>query len=255
MISTHLKLVVQGTEHIHVRVHKNGLCDVTMQGKPFKANLYTALERIPNKDVTLEVLAPTNGLNDSRLANLVASAKSINLESRRENAYGQVIQVDKLCNQFKVFNTEKLVVSWPVQPNFVTTASFPKLERIEISSGRGRVEHTRLDLLLPSHWWSAEWYSKIRKLTTFHMIDIRLAKHFTSLEHATIEDLVRAREARGGIRPRPRGYPRNAGEGLTYLGQAIGRRRDLNRQADINEQLRQLDPTGEIVAALMGGRR
>lgn len=73
-------------------------------------------------------------------------------------------------------------------------------------------------------------------------------------ENPTLEDLVRQREAHD-IRRRPTGFPSNVGEGLTYLGQAIGRRRDMGRMSRLNEQIRELDPTGEIVRALMRGQR
>lgn len=74
-------------------------------------------------------------------------------------------------------------------------------------------------------------------------------------EHATLEELLAAREAAGSPRAHPTGFPSNVGEGLTFLGQAIGRRMDMNRLQQISEQMRELDPTGEIVRALMEGRQ
>jgi len=43
--------------------------------------------------------------------------------------------------------------------------------------------------------------------------------------------------------------------GMTQLGRAIGHRMRTNRRNNLDQQIEQLDPTGDIVRALMRGRQ
>jgi hypothetical protein len=73
---------------------------------------------------------------------------------------------------------------------------------------------------------------------------------------ATLQDLLEKKEnARDpGKRPSGNTYG-NLAAGMTQLGQGIAHRVATNRQNRLNQQIEQIDPTGEIVRALMRGRQ
>lgn len=67
----------------------------------------------------------------------------------------------------------------------------------------------------------------------------------------SIEELLAQRERMGDGPPAPSGYPSNIGQGLTYLGGAIANRMHRGRAERLDNQISSMDPTGDIVRALM----